>query len=93
MCTSIDIIEVAYAAGDNPCVSNGVSLSIEWEAKKRITIRQDPSRDWRGREQGTEGTLQIFNWRNRKLPRIRRRSLFAEDLLRLDERIWPMCRQ
>lgn len=38
---SIEIIELAYAIGDNPCVSGGVPLTCEWNAQRRCTIGLD----------------------------------------------------
>jgi hypothetical protein len=35
---SVEIIELAYTVGDNPSVSSGVPLSIEWGAQRRSTL-------------------------------------------------------
>jgi hypothetical protein len=35
---SIEIIELAFAIGDNPSVSDGVPLSMEWDALNRTTM-------------------------------------------------------
>jgi hypothetical protein len=37
----IEIIELAYAIGDNPSVSDGVPLTLEWIAQKRIVMTVD----------------------------------------------------
>jgi hypothetical protein len=38
---SIEIIELAIALGDNPCVSNGAPLTTEWEAQSRNSFEID----------------------------------------------------
>jgi hypothetical protein len=38
---SVEIIELAYAVGDNPSVSSGVPLSIEWGLQRRSTLDLD----------------------------------------------------
>lgn len=38
---SVEIIELAYVVGDNPSVSSGVPLSIEWEAQRWSTMGLD----------------------------------------------------
>eukprot|EP00980_Cylindrotheca_fusiformis_P025930 scaffold14920_cov63-Cylindrotheca_fusiformis.AAC.3 len=35
---TIEIIELPYCLGDNPAVSSGVPISIEWEAQSRIKL-------------------------------------------------------
>jgi hypothetical protein len=37
----IEIIELAFAMGDNPSVSNGVPLTLEWVAQKRTVMAVD----------------------------------------------------
>jgi hypothetical protein len=37
----IEIIELAFAIGDNPSVSDGVPLTLEWVAQKRIVMAVD----------------------------------------------------
>jgi hypothetical protein len=37
----IEIIELAYTIGDNPSVSYGVPLSLEWVAQKRTVLAVD----------------------------------------------------
>ena len=38
---SIEIIELAIALGDNPCVSAGAPLTTEWEAQSRSSFEID----------------------------------------------------
>jgi hypothetical protein len=38
---SIEIIELAIALGDNPCVSTGAPLTTEWEAQSRNSFEID----------------------------------------------------
>jgi hypothetical protein len=37
----IEIIELAFAIGDNPSVSSGAPLTLEWVAQKRTVIAVD----------------------------------------------------
>ena len=38
---SVEIIELPYTLGDNPCVSSGCPIMPSWEAQKRTTFRLD----------------------------------------------------
>ena len=39
--TDVEIIELPYTLGDNPCVSSGVPISASWKAQKRTCLKLD----------------------------------------------------